>query len=104
MELAGELLEFGFEAREEIEGVGGGTGESGEDFLLIEAADFFCGVLEDVIAQRDLAVCGHDDLAVAADADYGCGADAGTGRGSGVLAQNLENLTTCNKKYIGLPM
>ena len=37
-EVAGILLELAFEAAEEREGIGGRSGESGEDLVLIEAA------------------------------------------------------------------
>ena len=40
------LLEFGLEAAEEGEGVGGRAGESGEDFVLVQAADFLGAVLD----------------------------------------------------------
>ena len=86
VQVAGVLLELGFEAGEEPEGVGGGTREAGENLVLIEAADLFGGVLEHVIAEGDLAIGGHDDLAVAADANDGGGADAGT-FGGGDLAR-----------------
>ena len=61
------LLELGFEAAEEGEGVGGGAGESGEDFVVVQAADFFGGVFDDGLAERDLAVAGKDYVAVASD-------------------------------------
>ena len=69
------LLEFRFEAAEEGEGVGGGTGESGQDFVLIEAANFLGSVLDYGLAQGDLAVSGHDDFVVSADAEDGGGTD-----------------------------
>ncbi len=50
IEVAGVLLEFCFEAREEIEGVGSRSGKTGEDFLLIKPANFLGRVLEDVVA------------------------------------------------------
>lgn len=70
------LLELGFEAAEEGEGVGGGASESGEDFVLVEAADFFGSVLDYGLAEGDLAVSGHDDRVVAANAEDGGGTDA----------------------------
>ena len=75
-EVAGILLELGFEAGEEREGVGGGAGEAGEDLVLVELADFLGGVLHDGAAERDLAIGGHDDGVAAADADDGGGANA----------------------------
>jgi hypothetical protein len=75
-EVAGVLLELGLEAAEEREGVGGRAGESGEDLVLVELADFFCGVLHDGGAEGDLAVGGHDDGVAAADAEDGGGTDA----------------------------
>ena len=75
-EVAGELLQLGFEAAEEGEGVGGGAGESGEDLVLVELADLLGGVLHDGRAEGDLAVGGHDDGVAAADAEDGGGTDA----------------------------
>src|ERR1700722_9569428 len=65
-EVAVILLELGFEAAEEGEGVGGGTGEAGQNFIVVEAADFFGSVLDDGLAEGDLAVAGEDDSAVTA--------------------------------------
>jgi len=45
-EVAVILLEFRLETAEEGEGVGGGTGESSENFVLIEAANFLGSVLD----------------------------------------------------------
>ncbi len=65
------LLKFRLETAEEGEGVGGGTGESSENFVLIEAANFLGSVLDYGFAERDLAVASHDNLVVAADAEDG---------------------------------
>src|SRR5882724_22871 len=73
------LLELGFEAAKEREGIGGGSGESCQDFFLIEAADFFRFVLDDGLAQSHLAVARHHDLVVTANAEDGGGADAACG-------------------------
>jgi hypothetical protein len=40
------LLELGFEAAEQREGVGGGSRKTGEDFFLVESADFLGFVLD----------------------------------------------------------
>ena len=66
-EIAVILLELGFEAAEQGEGVGGGTGEAGQNFVVVEAADFFGGVLDDGLAEGDLSVAGEDDSAITAD-------------------------------------
>ena len=66
-EIAVVLLQLRFEAAEKGEGVGGGAGESGEDFVVVEAADFFRGVFDDGLAESDLSVAGKDHAAVAAD-------------------------------------
>src|SRR5947209_6519226 len=86
-ELSVELLELGFEAGEEVEGVGGGAGESGEDLVLVEAADLLGVVLDDGFAHGDLSVGSHDDFAVAADAEDGGGADAGSSHRSPISPQ-----------------
>ena len=62
------LLQLGFKAAEQRESVGGGAGKSGQDLVLIQAADLLGGVLDHAFAKRDLAVAGHDHFAVAADA------------------------------------
>ncbi len=73
------LLELRLETAEEGEGIGGRPGESGEDLVLVEAADLLGRVLDDRLAQRHLAVSSHDDAAVAAYTDNRGGADAATG-------------------------
>ena len=65
-EIAVILLQLGLEAAEEGEGVGGGTGEAGQNFVVVEAADFFGGVLDDGLAEGDLAVASEDDSAITA--------------------------------------
>ena len=69
------LLELGFEAGEQREGVGGGAGETGQDLVVVEAAELAGGGFQHFLAEGDLAVAGHDDLAVAADAEDGGRAD-----------------------------
>jgi len=57
-EVAVILLQFGFEAAEKRKGVGGGTGKSGKDFVVVEAPDFLGGMFDDGLAERDLSVAG----------------------------------------------
>ncbi len=80
-EVAVVLLQLGLEAAEQSESVGGRAGEPGQNFVLIEAADFFRAVLDDRFAERDLAVPGHDHFVFATDAEDGRGAyEAASGR------------------------
>src|ERR1700677_1864102 len=66
-EIAVVLLEFRFEAAEEREGVGGRAGESSENFVVVKAADLFCRVFDDGLAERDLSIAGENHAAIAAD-------------------------------------
>jgi len=76
VELAVELFELGLKAGEEGESVGGGASESGEDFVVVEAAELACGVLHDGATEGDLAIGGHDGGVSAAHAEHGGGTDA----------------------------
>src|SRR5262249_38476837 len=67
------LFEFGFEAAEEREGVGGGAGESGHDLSAIEAPQFSGGGLENFRAESHLSIARHDDLVITADTQNGRG-------------------------------
>src|SRR5579864_6244787 len=70
-EVAGKFLQLAFEAFEEGDGVGGGTGETGDDFVLVEPARFPGGVLHHVIAHGDLAIGEQNDFAFFAHAQNG---------------------------------
>jgi hypothetical protein len=61
------LLQLRFEAAEKREGVGGGTGESSEDLVVVQAANFFGRMFDDGFAERDLSIAGQNHAAVAAD-------------------------------------
>src|SRR5882757_1606621 len=74
------LVQLGFEAAEQREGIGGRPGKSCEDFFLIEPANLLSAVLDDGLAQRDLAIPGHNDGTLAADTQYGGGANSGRSR------------------------
>ena len=73
--VAGVLFQFGFEAAEERERVGGGAGEPGEHLVVVEAANLLCGTLHDRGAERDLSVRGHHHAIAAPHADDGGRAD-----------------------------
>src|ERR1700733_4348535 len=60
------LLELGLETAEQREGIGGGTGKSGQDFLLIESADLLGGMLNHPFAKGHLAIASKNDAAIAA--------------------------------------
>src|SRR5690606_21342234 len=82
---AGELavlLELGLEQFEQREGVGRGTGETGQDLAVAAEPAHLAGVaLHHGVAERDLAVAGDDDLAVAAHRHDGRGVER-----TGILA------------------
>ena len=71
LEVAAVLFELGFEAREEREGVGGGAGEAGQDRVVVEPPDLAGALLEDGVAERDLAVAGEHRLVLVADGEDG---------------------------------
>ncbi|MNP04010.1 hypothetical protein D3C76_959110 [compost metagenome] len=60
------LFKLAFKALEQGKGVGGGTGETGDDLAVIQAAHFLGVAFHHGIAERNLAVAAHDDFAVAA--------------------------------------
>ena len=68
LEIAGMLLELGFEALEEGDGVGGGTRKTCDDFVIVEAASLAGGVLHYVIAHGHLAVSDENNFVVFAHA------------------------------------
>jgi len=61
------LLQLGFEAAKQSEGVSGGAGESGHDFVLIQTSDLARVMLDNSFTKRNLAVARQYDTAVAAD-------------------------------------
>lgn len=71
VQIAGMFLELGFEALEECDGVGGGTGKTGDDFVAVEAARFSRGVFHDVVAHGDLTVSDEHYFIVFAHAEHG---------------------------------
>ena len=92
-EVAVILLQLGLETAEQSESVGGRTGKSGKNFLLIEPADLLGAVFDDGLAQCDLAVASHDHLSLTANAEDRGGADHGLdlarrpGRGNSPFAR-----------------
>jgi hypothetical protein len=60
------LLQLRFETAEKSEGVGGGTGESCEDFVVVQAADLLRRMFNDGLAERNLAVTGKHYAAIPA--------------------------------------
>ena len=59
LEVAAILLELRFEAREQRERIGGRPGEPGQDVVVVEPADLARALLDDGVAERDLAVAGE---------------------------------------------
>ena len=69
-QIAVELLQLRFEAREEREGVGRGAGEARQNLVVVEAAQLPGRRLQHLVPERHLPVAGHHDLVVAAHADH----------------------------------
>src|ERR1039457_3430242 len=65
-----ELLELGFEARKEREGIGRGPGESRQDLVVVQAAQLAGGAFQDLAAEAHLSIAGHHDLIVAANTNH----------------------------------
>jgi hypothetical protein len=65
------LLQLGLKAAEQRKRVGGGTGETREDLVVVQVTDLAGAVLNDPFAQRDLAIARHHHLAVPAHAQDG---------------------------------
>ena len=74
-EVAVILLELRLKAAEQGEGVGRGTGESGDNLVVVQAADLFGRMLDDRLAKRDLAVAGENDVAIASNGQNCCGSN-----------------------------
>ena len=73
LEVAAVLLQLRLEAREEREGVGRRAGEAGQDLVVVQPADLLRALLDDGVAEGDLAVAGHDRLAAVPDRQNCCG-------------------------------
>ena len=68
LQVAAKFLELGFEQLKQGEGIGRGTGKTGHDLAVIQAAHLAGGMLHDHgLAQGDLAVPGHSNLSVLLD-------------------------------------
>ena len=67
LELIGKALELRFQALEQGEGVGGRSGEAGDDVAAADAAHFPGAGLDDGLAEAHLAVAGDHNLAALAD-------------------------------------
>ena len=63
LEVAAILFELGLEARKQRERIGRRAGKAGQNPVVVELADLPGGLLHDRVAERDLAVAGHDRLA-----------------------------------------
>ena len=69
MDVAGVLFELGFEAGEQVEGIGGRAGKTGEDLCrCIACGSFWPSPSRPGRAEGDLSVGGHDHRVTAADA------------------------------------
>src|SRR5437773_532865 len=66
-EVAAILLELRFERGEQREGIRGGAGESGEDRIVVEPADFLRALLQDGAAEGHLTVTRHNRAVVVPD-------------------------------------
>ena len=68
---------FGLESREQRERVGGRAGKAGQDPVVIEPPDLPGVLLDDRVAEGDLAVAGHHGLPVVPDREDGSGVKHG---------------------------
>ena len=65
------FLKFAFEALEERERIRSRARKTGDDLVIVKAAGFPSGVLQDMIAQGDLAIGDQDDFVLFAYAEHG---------------------------------
>jgi hypothetical protein len=70
-ELAGILLELGFQPLEQREGVGSGAGEAADHVALAEPADLLGVGLDNCLADGDLPVATYRHCTALADGQYG---------------------------------
>ena len=70
-ELAGILLELGFQPLEQSESVGGGAGKAADHVAFAEPAHLLGIGFDDGLADRDLAVAADRDQAALADGQDG---------------------------------
>ena len=61
-EIAAVLLELRLESREQGKRICGGTGEPGQDAVVVQLANLLGGLLDDGVAEGDLTVTSHDGL------------------------------------------
>ena len=104
-ELAGILLELGFQPLEQREGVGGGAGEAADHVALAEAAHLLGVGLDDGLADRDLAVAAdHDACRPCGRSGWWCRA-RGRGRGTACAESRgyarFRALQRCNDAIAG---
>ena len=73
-QLPGILFQPGFQPLQKCEGIRRGTGEPGDDGVILAETAHFAGIaLHDGLAKADLTVTGNNDLAALADRDDGGG-------------------------------
>ena len=65
------FFQFAFEVLKQGEGIGGGAGETGQDLIVIQAADLAGIALHNGFAKADLAITADHDTIVAADRQDG---------------------------------
>ena len=65
------LFEFALEALHQCEGIGRSAGKTDQNAVVINAAHFACGCLEDNVAERHLSVAAHRHGVTAAHTHYG---------------------------------
>ena len=65
------FVELGLKALEQRERVGGGTCESSQYLIFVQAAHFACCGLDDDIAECNLSIAAHCDLFATSNGEYG---------------------------------
>ena len=66
------LFQLGFETFEQSKGVGGATGEPGNDFAMKKPTNLAGVALHDSVAQANLAITTDDDVVASANRNNGC--------------------------------
>src|ERR1700719_2390637 len=64
LQVAGMFLELAFEPFEQSNGIGGRSGKTGNNFIVVEPACFACSMFHHVVAHSYLAIGDEHDFAV----------------------------------------
>ena len=90
MQLAMVFLQLFFKPLKKGKCIRCGSGKSGQDLAVVEASDLAGLVLENGLAQGDLAIRSHGHTIGTSNADYGCGVKFGRAHAVIVVAAGLR--------------